>query len=115
MYNRGEIVLIPVPFTDLSATKKRPVMIISNDAYNNTNQDILVAAVTSNLIKPGISITFTDMVQGRLPKPSVIRSDKLYTLNQGIVIKSIGRVYEQVLDSVQTEIIRLISASPLSS
>ena len=34
MLNQGAIVLIPVPFTDLSARKRRPVVVISNDAYN---------------------------------------------------------------------------------
>ena len=31
MYKRGEIVLIPVPFSDLSASKRRPVLVISKD------------------------------------------------------------------------------------
>lgn len=34
MPKQGEIVLIPIPFTDLTSSKKRPVLIISNDDYN---------------------------------------------------------------------------------
>jgi mRNA interferase MazF len=109
MYSRGEIVLIPVPFTDLSASKKRPVLIISNDRYNSSNQDMIVAAVTSNLLQQGISITASNMLQGHLPKPSIIRSDKIYTLNQDIVIKRIGRVTDEILDLVKTDIVQLIS------
>jgi len=34
MYKRGEIVLVPVPFSDLSYAKKRPVLVVSNTAHN---------------------------------------------------------------------------------
>ena len=110
MYSRGEIVLIPVPFTDLSATKKRPVLIISNNKYNTADQDMIVAAVTSNLIQQGVSLTNGDLTQGHLPKPSIIRSDKVYTLNQKIVVKKIGSVAEGILDEVCADVVKFISA-----
>ncbi len=28
MYKQGEVILAPVPFTDLSASKKRPVLVV---------------------------------------------------------------------------------------
>ncbi len=34
MPKQGDIVLVPVPFTDLSTQKRRPVIIISNDDYD---------------------------------------------------------------------------------
>jgi len=109
MYSRGDIVLIPVPFSDLTATKRRPVLVVSNDTNNSTSQDMIVVAITSNLIQPGIQITTSDMISGQLPKPSVVRSDKIYTLDQGIVVKSIGRIANAVLDAVRTEIITNIT------
>jgi mRNA interferase MazF len=112
MCSQGELVLIPVPFTDLSASKKRPVLVISNDAYNAANQDIIVVAVTSNLAQQGIPITTSDLKQGQMPKPSLVRADKLYTLNQGIVVKRIGFVADVILDAVRNEIVNLISRKP---
>jgi mRNA interferase MazF len=56
MYKHGEIVLIPVPFSDLSSVKKRPVLIISNTSHNKTRNDIIVVAITSNLKQNGIVI-----------------------------------------------------------
>ena len=109
MYNRGELVMIPVPYTDLSATKKRPVLVISNNKYNAKSQDMIVAAVTSNVFQQGIAITNAAMEQGQLPKPSIIRSDKIYTLNQGIVAKRIGCVKAEIMDAVQASVIRHIS------
>ncbi|MDX1946015.1 MAG: type II toxin-antitoxin system PemK/MazF family toxin [Pirellulaceae bacterium] len=49
MPKQGEIVLIPIPFTDLSSQKRRPVIVISNDRYHQTSTDLVVVAMTSNL------------------------------------------------------------------
>jgi len=51
MHKQGEMVLIPVPFSDLKSKRRRPVIIISNDLYNQKTEDIVVVAVTSNLEK----------------------------------------------------------------
>ena len=109
MYKRGEIVLIPVPFSDLSSVKKRPVLVISNTSYNYANRDIIVVAVTSNLRQSGIIINTEDLVTGGLPKTSLIRCEKIYTLEQGIVLKSFGVISEKVLENVASEINKLIT------
>lgn len=49
MYRQGDIVLIPFPYSDLSATKQRPVLVLSNTNYNKMQSDLVVAAITSNL------------------------------------------------------------------
>ena len=49
IYKQRDIVLIPVPFTDLSSKKRRPVIIVSSDDYNQNNLDIVGVALTSNL------------------------------------------------------------------
>lgn len=59
MPDQGDIVLIPVPFTDLSSQKRRPVIVISNDSYNYKADDILVVAMTSNPEPVEYSFTIT--------------------------------------------------------
>jgi mRNA interferase MazF len=49
MLEQGAIVLIPVPFTDLSSTKRRPVIVISSATYNQTTSDMIVVAMTSDI------------------------------------------------------------------
>ena len=39
MLKQGDIVLIPVPFTDQSSQKRRPVIVISNNQYNRKTTD----------------------------------------------------------------------------
>ncbi len=102
MLNQQDIVLIPIPFTDLSSYRRRPVIIISNDRYNRETDDIVVVAMTSNL-KPaeyGFVITSDDLKLGSLRRPSRIRVDKIYTLAQSIVVKTFGRVNETTFDRI---------------
>lgn len=99
MYNQGDIVLVPIPFTDLSATKKRPVLIMSNSIYNTKTEDVLVVAITSNLIEKDFAIMITneDMLDGELKVDSCIRVDKLYTLSKNIIIKRFGSVTSNII------------------
>ena len=49
VYNRGDVVLVSFVFSDESAKKLRPVVVISSAAYNRSRQEIIVAAITSNI------------------------------------------------------------------
>ena len=111
MYNQRDIVLIPIPFTDLSTKKRRPVVILSNDEYNLDKEDIVVAAITSNIseAKYSIHITESDFENETLPRPSLIRADKIYTLNQSIVYKKFDRLKKKVFKEVLTKIQTLFS------
>jgi len=109
MYKRGEIVLIPVPFSDLSSVKRRPVLVISNISHNSVNSDMIVVAITSNLGQNGIVIETKDLLAGELPKKSLIRYDKIYTLEQRIVLKQLGIVSESILKNVINDINMLIT------
>jgi mRNA interferase MazF len=46
-YEFGAVVLVPFPFTDQSASKRRPAVIVSSRAFNETRLDVVVMAVTS--------------------------------------------------------------------
>jgi mRNA interferase MazF len=106
MYKQGDIVLIPLPFTDLTSSKKRPVLILSNDIYNSITEDIIVAAITSNLDEKeyNVSLRNDNLVDGVLPRDSFIKPDKIYTLAQSIVVKKFGHVKSDVLEQVNNKI-----------
>lgn len=110
MPEQGDIVLIPVPFTDLSSEKRRPVVVVSGDHYNRTSPDIIVVAMTSNLEAAEYSFTLTtpDLSSGALKRPSKVRVDKIYTLSQGIVVKRFGKVKPSVLEQIRYLLNRLV-------
>ncbi|HJX17321.1 MAG TPA: type II toxin-antitoxin system PemK/MazF family toxin [Acidiferrobacterales bacterium] len=92
----GDIVLVPFPFTDQSATKKRPAVVVSSQAYNTMRPDLIIQAVTSQI---GTSNTFGEVVvnqwqQAGLLKPSAIKP-VITTIEKSIVIKPMGRLTPQ--------------------
>ena len=111
MYNQGDILLIPIPFSDLTSSKKRPVLVLSNLEYNYKTEDLIVSAVTSNLCKKDYCVSFgtNDMAEGNLEVDSLIRADKLYTLSNKIVIKKFGRVKPEIVEQVKEKIIDLLN------
>ena len=96
----AEVVLIPFPFTDLAATKRRPVLVLRAE---DPSGDFLAAAVTS---QPGYSdawqLNQEDFLEGRLPKTSWVRTTKLYTLNASVVAHRFGRLTPPAFARVQS-------------
>lgn len=109
--NQGDIVLIPVPFTDLTSKKRRPVIVLSNDDYNRRTRDIVVVALTSRPEKTPYSFQLqtSDLEHGRLNRPGQVRVDKIYTLSQSIIVKTFGRVNSRTVQRIRA-LIRTLTA-----
>jgi mRNA interferase MazF len=104
----GDIVQVPFPFSDLSATKKRPVLALTDaDGYG----DFLAVGITSRTHHPdSIPITATDIASGGLPVESSARIDRVITLNHRLILKTYGRgtsvFVAQVLEAVCERVTR---------
>lgn len=109
MLKQGDIVLIPIPFTDLTSQKRRPAVIISTAAYNEKNEDVVVVALTSNAEPKNFSVILTsdDLEDGNLKVTSMIRVDKIYTLNKSIVLKTFGRVKPDIISKIRESFLKL--------
>lgn len=88
MPERGDLLLVPFPFTDLSAIKRRPVLALTGgDSYG----DFIALPVTSGpQSEHGLPITAVDMVSGALPVPSWIRTNRIVSLNASLWSKLSG-------------------------
>ena len=111
MPDQGDIVLIPVPFTDLSSQKRRPVIVISNNQYHRATADMVVVAMTSNpaSVPYSFSIDSADLNRGRLNRPGTVRVDKIYTLSQALIVTTFAKVGADTLDRVRTMLQNLIA------
>ena len=110
MYKQREMILIPIPFSDLKSMKRRPVIVISNNIYNQKTQDIIVVAVTSNLERKDYTIPITqdNIEEGTLPTDSMIRVDKIYSLSRSIVVKRFGSINQETFDEIVDVLNRLV-------
>jgi mRNA interferase MazF len=92
MSERGDLLLVPFPFSDLSATKRRPVLALTaSDSYG----DFIALPVTSRpQPEHGLPLVASDLVMGSLPAASWIRTNRIITLNTSLVVKNVGRVSE---------------------
>ena len=108
----GDLVLVPFPFANLRAVKRRPALVLSTEAYNRSGSDLLVCAVTSNLQNTSHSVLLSgrDMETGVLPVESRIKADKIATLEKSIIVKTVGRVKPGILGQVLKEVLILFPA-----
>lgn len=111
IYRQRDIVLVPFPFSRLSGQKVRPVLILSNDVYNQQSADVVICGLTTNLKTAPYSIIVdvTDVEQpGMLRHKSKIKADTIASLEQSILLKQIARLKPSVFKLVVAEIENLI-------
>jgi len=89
----GEVVLVPFPFTDQTASKQRPAVIVSNIAYNQSRPDVVVMPITSQFRpSPALGEVWIGQWQAAgLLKPSAIKP-VFATLEQGLIIRPLGKL-----------------------
>jgi mRNA interferase MazF len=110
-YKRGDIVLVPFPFTDLSSSKRRPALVISPDSFNEQMQDVVVAAITSQLTdkQHALMIEQQDCVEGALPKTSLVKLAKVFTIHSTLIVKRLCALRGEKLAAVLDELRRFFS------
>jgi len=91
----GEIHLAKIYFTDLSAYKVRPILIIKD-----LGDDCVCLQVTSKFKEDRIQITKSDFIDGSLKKESVLVVPKNFTLHKSILIKYLGKLSKNKQDEI---------------
>lgn len=90
---RGDLVLIPFPYTDHSATKTRPAVIVSSDLYHQVHSEFLLAYVSSQLTQADSRLDYVllDWESAGLLKPSFVRP-KIAAIDPALVVHRIGEL-----------------------
>lgn len=94
----GDLLFIPFPYSDLKSVKKRPVLALTAP---DKHGDFIALAVTSvPTDEHAVQIDNRALERGTLPKSSWVRIDKIFTLSRDNVIKPIGNLTPEALQSV---------------
>jgi len=83
----GDILLAGLVFTSQAGTKRRPVIVIRDGG----DDDLLVAPVTGQAARVAYDVSLRDWPQAGLRIPSVVRLEKLATIEKATVLRSLGR------------------------
>jgi mRNA interferase MazF len=88
----GDVVVVPFPFVDLAAEKRRPSLVLSHATFNRSHGHSVCAMITTAAASNWPSdIAIKDLKPAGLNRPCVIRW-KLFTLPNGYILRRAGKL-----------------------
>jgi len=95
---KGDIVVVPFPFSDLTQFKKRPALVIAN----LEGEDLILCQITSKYKKDkyAINLTQSDFTEGNLKVDSYIRPNKIFTTHKDLILYKVGHIKEEKIYEV---------------
>ena len=105
---KGDIVVVPFPFSDLSNAKRRPALVLTDLSGN----DIILCQITSQLNKDKYSIEIldSDFQSGSLKKTSNIIPNRIFTADKSIILYKIGSLKPAKSLQIIQEVIEILSS-----
>lgn len=103
---KGDVVVVPFPFSDLTQAKRRPALVISK----LEGDDLILCQITSQSIKDNYAIALTDkdFAEGSLKQQSNIRPNRIFTADCHIVLYKVGNLETAKLNEVIGKIVEII-------
>jgi mRNA interferase MazF len=105
-FMKGDIVVIPFPFSDLSGSKRRPALVIADIE----GDDVILCQVTSVARNDGyaLSIDTADFESGTLPVQSFVRPSKIFTADQRLILYRACRLKPEKMRTITAAIVRIL-------
>ena len=103
---KGDVVVIPFPFSDLSQSKRRPALVVAPPEEN----DAILCQITSKAIKDkyAISIDEADFESGSLRQAGNIRPNRLFTGDNHIILYRVGVIKKDKLAQAIEKVVEII-------
>jgi mRNA interferase MazF len=103
----GEVVVLPFPQTDLQAGKRRPALVVADLPGN----DLILCQITSQPRDDGFSVPLiaADFTRGQLTVNSFARANRLFTVEQSVVLYTAGKISDAKLRTVRAKIRELFA------
>ena len=104
-----DIVVVPFPYTDRLAEKRRPALVISRPSLLKSHGLLWIAMITSAENEGWPSdIKISNLTKSGLSTPSVIRPVKIATIESERVLKKIGGIGPKEKRAVKTALAKIL-------
>jgi mRNA interferase MazF len=101
---KGDIILIPFPFTDLSGNKNRPALVLVSGEI-----DITVAFISTQIKwKEETDVILKPTRKNGLKKESIIRLSKIATIDKDLALGLIGQIDKESISLINQNLIKIL-------
>jgi mRNA interferase MazF len=103
---KGDVVVLPFPFSDLSKAKKRPALVLAA----LPGDDIILCQIASAETQDTDSVVLgeTDFLEGRLSRTSHVRPNRIFTAARQIILYRAGHLKKAKIEEIVEATIRII-------
>jgi mRNA interferase MazF len=103
---KGDVVVVPFPFSDLTQAKRRPALVIAQ----LEGDDVILCQITSRTVKDSYSVSLEDLdfETGNLKQSSNIRPNRIFTADTHIILYKVGTLKISKRSEVIYKIIEII-------
>ena len=103
---KGDVVVIPFPFSDLSQAKRRPALVLAV----LTGDDLILCQITSQQVQDqyAIALNHSDFEEGSLKQKSNIRPNRIFTADRNIILYKVGHLNSLKTHSAIKKIILIL-------
>ena len=113
IFERGDVVLVPFPFSDQRTSKKRPAVIVSSNRHNELSSDVFIMAITSKTRNADDSVDYVieDWKKAGLVKPSLMKP-AISTIERKLIIRKLGGLSSRDMESLERALRGLFGLNP---
>jgi len=101
---KGDVIVVPFPFSDLTQAKRRPALVIATLA----GDDLILCQITSTRDRYAITVQSSDFSEGGLNQTSNIRRNRLFTADREIILYKAGKLKPEKLNEAIAKIVEII-------
>lgn len=103
----GNVVVAPFPFSDLSAAKKHPAVVVAT----LTGDDVILCQITSQAVSDSYAVPLTDrdFTSGGLRQASHIRPNRLFTAESSIILYRAGTINPAKMQEVLAKLVQILT------
>ena len=102
---KGDVVVVPFPFSDLSQAKRRPALVIAV----LEGDDLILSQITTQFTRDryAISLDDKDFAAGGLKQPSNVRPNRIFTADSRIVLYQVGHLKPEKINDIINKIVEI--------